>query len=253
MKKPIRVVLVDDNDLLRHRLQLVLELVEGVEIVGNYASAEESFSQMPRLFPDIVLMAAQMPGMGGIETTRHLKKNGIHCDTDVIILAESMDYLVAALEAGASACLTKDVKCARLIDTIRQVYQNKQSLEKHSDFVDKVELALSPLADAGQILEFTDHVKEMLHASVLKTVGSRDCGTAVTIGLKPTPLTNLLGDLMDMPEVEKVEEPLVRDGFPSFLKKIAPLLRARANSNKRIQVTLRETLMGGQRIATAVN
>ena len=250
-EKPIRVVIVDDDDLRCQRLQILLELVEGMEIVGNYASAEEAFPQMSRLLPDVVLMDAQMQGMSGIEATRYLKRNGMHCGAEVIILAESMDYMISALEAGAAAYLPNNVKCTELIDAIRQVYQSRHSLEDNGEVVNKVELALSPIADADLIVNFTNQVKETFHADILKTVGSSNWGTAVTIVLKPTQLTNLMDELMNMPEVEKVEAP-VRHGFPGHFKKLAGLLRSRANHSKRIQVTLKETLMMGQ-CAAALN
>ena len=74
MEEHIRILLVDDNELVRHGLRHMLEPEEDMKVVGDCASAEEVFSEMARLYPDIVLMDDQLPGMDGIEAIRHFKK-----------------------------------------------------------------------------------------------------------------------------------------------------------------------------------
>ena len=103
MNKNIRILLVDDNELVRHGLRHMLEPEENMEVVGDCSNAEEAFSKIARLCPDIVLMDIQMPGMNGIEALRSLKRNGLDYSGDVIMLADSLNYRVEALQAGAAS------------------------------------------------------------------------------------------------------------------------------------------------------
>lgn len=75
MKENIRVLLVDDRELVRRGLQSMLESEEDMGVVGDCATAEEAFSEIARLRPDIVLMDIRMPGMNGIEGSRHHERS----------------------------------------------------------------------------------------------------------------------------------------------------------------------------------
>lgn len=239
-KKHITILLVDDHELIRHGLQYMLDLEDDMEVVGNCANAEEAFSQVTKLSPDIVLMDTHMPGMTGIEATRCLKRNGRYCNAYVIILAESTDYLVEALEAGAAGYLLKNITRGELTEGIRQVRQSELPLEKDDSSIEEaVELVIPPPADAIQTLQFINQVETRLHASILQTVGSWDCGTAITVLLKPDPSSNLLDKLVNMPNVEKVEEErLAETGSHGFLNRFRTILRLRTSPRKRISITL---------------
>jgi len=229
----------------------MLEPEEDMEVVGDCANAEEAFSKMTRLYPDIVLMDAQMPGMNGIKATRSLKRDGLDYDSDVIILAESADYRAEALEAGAASYLIKDVTRAELTQAIREVYWSKQLPDDRKDLVEEaVELVVPPPANAAQLLRFMCQLEEKFHdnydnyASIMRTVSSWNRGTVITILLEPNRLPNLLDKLGNMPEVEKVEEePLARGASSSFPKKFGTLPWSSISPSKRIRVTLKETVM----------
>jgi len=155
IKEDIKVLLVDDYELVRQGLRGMLEPEEGMEVVGDCSSAEGALSEVRRLSPDVVLMDARMPGMDGIEATRCLKRKELHCDVGVIMLAEGVNYQAEALEAGADAFLLKDdVKSEELIQAIRQVYRNKHSLEEGHSFINEVELVTFPTINAAQLLGF---------------------------------------------------------------------------------------------------
>ncbi len=236
----------------------MLELEEDMEVVGDCSNAEEAFSNMARLHPDIVLIDTQMPGMNGIEATRSLKGNGLDYGVDVIILAESMDYRAEALEAGAASYLLKDLICLELTHAIRQVYRNGRSLEERNGLVEEVvELVVPPPANAARLLRFMCELGEILHndfTSIICTVGSWDCGTVITIQSRPATFSSLLIKLANMPEVEKVEEePLTRGAFSSFPRKFGLLPRLSISPSKRIRVTLKEAGMARQGLVTVLN
>jgi len=244
MNRRIKVLLTDDYELYRHGLRHMLETEDDMEIVGDCTSAEEVFSQVVRLSPDIVLMDVQMPGMSGIDATRHLKRNGTHCDAAVIVLADSGNYMVKALEAGAAGYLQKDVRGTELAQTIRQVYQSEHSLEGCDVSVEEtVELVISSPASVAQTLQFIGQVEKKLDVSIMRTVGSWDGSTAITILPRPAQCSNLLDNLGDMSDVDKVEERSSADGFFGQCKLVFGL---RSGSRRRILVTLKQPDMATQ-------
>ncbi|NQT47653.1 MAG: response regulator transcription factor, partial [Chloroflexi bacterium] len=114
MKKHFRIVVVDDNELIRHGLCRMLESEKDMRVVGDFASADDAIQQVGTLSPDVVLMDVEMPGKNGIEATHHLKNNGLNCQAEVIILAECADYLIGALAAGAAGYIYKNVNGGEL-------------------------------------------------------------------------------------------------------------------------------------------
>jgi len=247
MRKGIRILLVDDHEIERHGLRVMLESEKNIQVVGEYDNAEEVFPELARLSPDIVLMDIELPGMNGIEATRHLKRNGLHCDADVIVLGKCADGMVEALGAGAAGYLLKDIKCAELTQAIRDVYQNRPSLEEpedeRRDFMgEAVDLVVPRSVDAAHLVKFTDQLEKTLDANILCTIGTWDWGTAITIQMpKPMLLANLLDRLGDIPHVDhvgKVEEPPIRNGFPSLLKRFI-MPRSSTNPRKRVLVSLK--------------
>ena len=241
MKEDIKVLLVDDPELIRQGLQGMLEPEEGIEVVGDYSSAEEALSEIRRLSPDIVLMDTHMPGINGIEATRLLKGKKLHCDVDVIMLAESVHYQAEALEAGAAAFLLKDVKSEELTQAIRQVYRNKHSLEEGRSLINEVELVIPPTGDAARLLRFVCQLEEThkdSHSGIRQMVGSWDQGIVITIQLFNNPLVNFLDRLRNMPDVEKVEdEPTTSTVFSSYSQKFRGLPRSK--TSPRVQITLK--------------
>lgn len=229
----IGVFIVDKREVVRHGLRQILKSDDYIDVVGDCANAEEALPQIRNLCPDVVLMDIQMPGLDGIEATRLLKREG-KCDADVIILAERTDYLLEAMEAGAAGYLLKDMRCAELVWAIKQVYWNEHPREEREAIV---ELVMPPPADAARTLRFINELQERLDAGILQTVGCRDSGTLITILLKPDVLSNLLDELRDMPDVEKVEEePLTLFNSPRKLRNLRGLRTIRG----RMLVTLKD-------------
>jgi DNA-binding NarL/FixJ family response regulator len=113
--RPARVVLVEDNDIFRETLELLLELRTEVTVVGSAASGDEAVELCARLEPDVVLVDYRMPGMNGAETTRAVLSAAP--GTSVICLTASVaaEEIEELLAAGAVACITKDQELDRLV------------------------------------------------------------------------------------------------------------------------------------------
>ena len=122
----IRILLVDDHQVVREGLRRMLELETDMEVVGEAGDAEETLAQVELLSPEIILMDIKMPGVDGIELTRKLKKKQPSCN--IIMLTLYDEYLADAIEAGAIGYLLKDVKRDELVRAIRTVHQGRSSL-----------------------------------------------------------------------------------------------------------------------------
>jgi DNA-binding NarL/FixJ family response regulator len=121
----IRVLLVEDNDVFRQALVLLLELQEGLEVVGAVSEGSEAVGACQRLHPHVAVMDFRMPGMDGVETTLALRRE---CpDVAVVCLTASaspreLDALVAA---GAIDCLRKDQELDEIVAAIRSAGESR--------------------------------------------------------------------------------------------------------------------------------
>ena len=255
MKKHFRIVVVDDNELIRHGLCRMLESEKDMRVVGDFASADDVIQQVGTLSPDVVLMDAEMPGKNGIEATHHLKNNGLNCQAEVIILAECADYLIGALAAGAAGYIYKNVNGGELVQMVREVCHNKyHQVVEDTDFLDQVELIVPEAADATQLRRFAVQVENMLQANILETVGSRNAGTAITVLFEHTPIDGILDRLRDIPDLEEVEELHSRTGgLASLAKRFKTLFNSKAIPRKRLLVTLKNDHIASCDLATALN
>jgi DNA-binding NarL/FixJ family response regulator len=253
MPGEIRVLLVDDQEIIRQGLRHVLEREEDMVVVGDCASAEEVFSQVDILSPDVILMDGQMPGTSGIEITRKLKRNGFSCDAGIVILADRMDDLIAAMEAGASGYLLKDTGHEQLAETVRQVYLNEHMLSDREGFVEEVELFVHRPLDAAQLMKFVRNLEETFHATVMQTVGSWEWGAIVTLSTRPAAFESFLETLESMSDVESIVDEGLTTGGPGFLKRFRALQRSRGKSGKGVMVTLKQADMAKQELAQSMS
>lgn len=119
----IRVLLVDDQDLVRIGLRTLLETEDGFEVVGEAADGLAAVEEAARARPDVVLMDIRMPGIDGLEATRRIVARPDLAAVRVIVLTtfERDEYVFEALRAGASGFLLKDTPPPRLLEAIRTV------------------------------------------------------------------------------------------------------------------------------------
>jgi DNA-binding NarL/FixJ family response regulator len=117
----IRIVLVDDQPLLRMGFRLILEGEDGFEIVGEASDGAEAVQQVRMLDPDVVLMDVRMPVLDGIEATRAISTSGSNARVIILTTFDLDEYAFAGLQAGASAFLLKDVAPAELTNAVRVV------------------------------------------------------------------------------------------------------------------------------------
>lgn len=129
MNQPIKVLLVDDHEMVRIGLAAVLSTEEGIELVGEASSGEEGIRLAQQYKPDVVLMDLVMEGMDGIETTRKLLS--LVPDCKVIVLTSYIDdeKIYPVIEAGAFSYLLKTSRASEIAHAIRSAMKGQPILE----------------------------------------------------------------------------------------------------------------------------
>ena len=118
---PIRILLVDDQPLLRMGFRLILEGQENLCVVGEASDGAEAVRFAAELQPDVVLMDVRMPVLDGIEATQAITSSGSAARIIILTTFDLDEYAFAGLQAGASAFLLKDVAPAELVSAVRIV------------------------------------------------------------------------------------------------------------------------------------
>ena len=118
----IRLVIVDDQIMLRGALTALLELEEDLTVIGVAGDGEEALKVVAQTTPDVCLMDIQMPGMDGIEATRAVRAASARTRVLIVTTFARPGYLRAALEAGASGFMVKDAPAEELADAVRRVH-----------------------------------------------------------------------------------------------------------------------------------
>jgi NarL family two-component system response regulator LiaR len=127
-ERPIRVLLVDDHAVVRKGLRALLDREPGIEVGGEAEDGEQALRVADRLRPDVILMDLEMPGIGGIETTRRITET--HPNTKVVVLTShaSDEDVFPALKAGALGYLLKHSAPEDVLQAIRQAYRGETVL-----------------------------------------------------------------------------------------------------------------------------
>jgi len=123
VKEPIRVMLVEDQAMVRQGLRYIIDAQPGLTVVGEAADGEEAIQAALAKKPDVILMDIRMPGKNGIEATRAILQT--LPDTKIILLTtfDIQEYVYEGMRAGAVGYLLKSAETQALLDGIREAYQ----------------------------------------------------------------------------------------------------------------------------------
>jgi len=175
----VRVVLADDQALLRKGFRMILEAEDGIEIVGEAADGSDAVRLVELYQPDVVLMDVRMPVLDGIEATRAITASPAGSETRVLILTtfDLDEYAFSALRAGASGFLLKDVPPTELVGAIRTVARGdavvsprvtRRLLEEYSDKLPDLSTNGGGTTSSGDahpaLAQLTDREREVLLA-----------------------------------------------------------------------------------------
>ena len=121
MAEPIRVLLVDDQKLMREGLRVLLELEPDLEVAGEAEDGQAALETYATLQPDVVLMDIRMPGMDGVEATWRLRERWPQARIIILTTFDDDEYVFEGLRAGALGYLLKDVSGQELAEAVRTV------------------------------------------------------------------------------------------------------------------------------------
>jgi two-component system, NarL family, invasion response regulator UvrY len=122
----IKVLLVDDHELVRMGIKRLLQDAPGLKVVGEVASGEEAVLQAKELIPDVVVMDVHMPGIGGLEATRKMLRHNPDIKILALTIYEDEPYPSRLLQAGASGYITKGCDPEEMIRAIRTIYSGQR-------------------------------------------------------------------------------------------------------------------------------
>ena len=125
----IRVLLVDDQEIVRRGLATILKYALGIEVVGQASDGEEAVSQAGSLQPDVVLMDLMMPRLGGIPATRRIREEWPSIQVIVLTTYDADDLVFEGIKAGAKGYLLKDTTAEMLVEAIRGVMEGESWLD----------------------------------------------------------------------------------------------------------------------------
>lgn len=126
--KSIRVIIVDDHTVVRSGLGAVLDISEGMELVGEAGDGEEAIKICESLQPDVILMDLQMPKMDGVEATRIIHERWPQIHIIALTSYKEKEYVEGVLKAGATSYLLKNVSAEELVSAINKVIIDQPSL-----------------------------------------------------------------------------------------------------------------------------
>jgi len=203
-ERPIRALLVDDQILMRRGLRKLLEVEDGIEVVGEAADGVEAMQLIPEARPDVALVDARMPKMDGVELIKRLSEEHTRVAAIVLTTFDDDEYIFGGLRAGAKGYLLKDTSPEELVSGIEkasrgetvlggqiaarvvsELRQRTESAERHSRTGDEIlsgrEVEVARLVGAGATnreighrLYITEGTAKNHISKILRKLGLRD-------------------------------------------------------------------------------
>jgi DNA-binding NarL/FixJ family response regulator len=204
----IRVLIADDQALVRGGFRLILETQNDINVVGEAQDGEDALAQARGLRPDVVLMDIRMPKLDGLEATRRLLSGDGESRVLVLTTLDADEYVYEAMKAGASGFLLKDVRPEQLADAVRVVASGDALLAPAitrrliEDFVRR------PPPGSGPPVELAELSKRELDVLKLIAQGLSNAEIAASLFLSEatvkTHVTHILGKLRLRDRVQAV-------------------------------------------------
>ena len=169
----IRVLIADDQELIRQSLRIVLGNTEGLEITGIVGDGIQVLESIKKHKPDVILMDIRMPKMDGIQCTRIVKEKYPEIKIIILTTFDDEEYVFEALRDGASGYLLKGISIERLVDAINKVYEGNAMI--NSDIVSKVVHLFFKMAQTNLAVQVKKEGVDELGSTerkIIKLVGS---------------------------------------------------------------------------------
>jgi DNA-binding NarL/FixJ family response regulator len=184
MTEQIRILLVDDQELIRLGFRMVLEAEDDLVVIGEASDGRAAIAQAGVLHPDLVLMDIRMPGLDGIAATEAIVRE--HPGTRVLVLTtfDLDEYAFGAIRAGASGFLLKDAQRHEMISAVRAVHRGDAALSPRvtRTLLDHVSLRLhAPEPEGADLLETLTERERDVFLAIARGLSNAEIGEALFV------------------------------------------------------------------------
>lgn len=125
----IRVLLAEDQAMVRGALSALLKLESDLDVIGTAADGEDAWAQLQRQKPDVVVTDIEMPRLTGLELAQRIRDRGIECKVVILTTFARPGFLRRALDAGVSGYLLKDAPAEQLAEALRKVHRGGRAID----------------------------------------------------------------------------------------------------------------------------
>lgn len=176
MRNMIKVLIADDQDLIRQSLQIVLNTKEGITVTDTATNGQEVIQCIRRECPDVILMDIRMPKIDGVQCTKIIKENYPQIKIIILTTFDDDEFIYNALKYGASGYLLKGVSMDELVEAIHTVYSGRAMI--NPDIATKVVKLFSQMAKADYSIQVEERNEEELTKTEWKIIEQVEFGAS---------------------------------------------------------------------------
>lgn len=177
----IKVVIADDHSIVRQGIKQILELENNIQVIGEASNGKEALEKVAQLKPDIVLLDINMPILSGIEVIKSLKEQKFESKIIILTIHSEKEYLIEAIQNGASGYVLKDAESEILIEAINKAYNGENYIP--SNLATELIKGYSSGNKSTDINELTDREIEVLKA-ISEGLSNKEIGSKLFISEK---------------------------------------------------------------------
>lgn len=197
----IKVMITDDQRLMREGLKMLLDLEEDVTVVALAENGRDALEKIPTVQPHVILMDIRMPVMDGVECTRIIKER--HPEAKVLILTtfDDDEFIIEALKNGAVGYILKDLSSEKLVETIRDAYKGNSVMQP--EIAAKVISHIINVAKKPTLYDIQDSSKHKESSATVKTIISKKKNIKSELTEREKEILQLVGEGMSNTEIAK--------------------------------------------------
>lgn len=170
----IKVLIADDQELIRESLKIVLQTKENIEVTDAVENGQEVIKSIRKKLPDVILMDVRMPKMDGVQCTKIIKENYPAIKIIILTTFDDDEYVYNALKYGASGYILKGISMEELVKAIATVYSGKAMI--NPDIATKVVELFSKMAQADFSIQVDDKASDSLTKTEIKIIEQVEYG-----------------------------------------------------------------------------